>query len=237
MGLNDIHQFKPEEKIIEFVMADKRKPGLIDMNLKSFMEETASESPAPGGGSISAYMGALGVALGTMVANLSSHKRGWDDRWKEFSDWAEKGKTIQNNLLDLVDEDTAVFNRILEAFALPKKSEEEKQVRNVAIQGATKNATLVPFRVMETALSGFGLIREMVEKGNPNSITDAGVGALALRSCIRGAYLNVKINASGLNDKAFAKEIISRGCEIETKAIMEEEAILKLVESAIIKGQ
>ena len=237
MGLNDIHQFKPEEKIIEYVMTEKSKRRLIDMNLKAFMDETASESPAPGGGSVSAYMGALGVALGTMVANLSSHKRGWDDRWKEFSDWAEKGKAIQNNLLNLVDEDTAAFNRIIEAYALPKKLEEEKQIRNTAIQEATRNATLVPFRIMETAFSGFELIMEMVEKGNPNSVSDAGVGAVALRSCIKGAFLNVKVNASGLNDKAFAKEIISRGCEIETKAIMEEEAIIRIVELAIIKGQ
>jgi len=237
MGLNDIHQFKPEEKIIEYVMAEKSKRRLIDMNLKAFMDETASESPAPGGGSVSAYMGALGASLGTMVANLSSHKRGWDDRWKEFSDWAEKGKEIQNNLLRLVDEDTAAFNRIIEAMALPEKSEEEKHFRDTAIQETTKNATLVPFRVMETAYSGFELIREMVEKGNPNSITDAGVGGLALLACIKGAYLNVKINTFGLDDKVFVKEIISRGCEIEIKAIMEEEAILKIIESVINKGQ
>jgi len=182
-------------------------------------------------------MGALGASLGTMVANLSSHKRGWDDRWKEFSDWAEKGKEIQNILLRLVDEDTAAFNRIIEAMALPEKSEEEKHFRDTAIQETTKNATLVPFRVMETAYSGFELIREMVEKGNPNSITDAGVGGLALLACIKGAYLNVKINTFGLDDKVFVKEIISRGCEIEIKAIMEEEAILKIIESVINKGQ
>ncbi|MCX6327103.1 MAG: glutamate formimidoyltransferase [Bacteroidia bacterium] len=233
MGLNDIHQFKPEEKIIEFVMAEKSKPRLIDMNLKAFMDETASESPAPGGGSISAYMGALGVALGTMVANLSSHKRGWDDRWKEFSEWAEKGKVIQNSLLHLVDEDTAAFNRIIEAYALPKKSEEEKKFRNVAIQETTKNATMVPGRVMETAFLGFELIREMVEKGNPNSITDAGVGALALRSCIRGAFLNVKINASGLQDKDFVSTIITRGEDIEAKAIAAEEEILNIINTNI----
>ena len=218
MGLNDIHQFKPEEKIIEFVMADKNKHKLIDMNLKAFMDETASDSPAPGGGSVSAYMGALGVALGTMVANLSSHKRGWDDRWKEFSDWAEKGKAIQNNLLQMVDEDTRAFNRIMEAFSLPKKSEEEKRLRETAIQEATKNAILVPLKVMETAFSGFELIREMVEKGNPNSISDAGVGALALRSCIKGAFLNVKINASGLDDKDFVTDVIARGEDLESKA-------------------
>jgi len=233
MGLNDIHPFIPEEKVIEFVMANKSKPKLIDMNLKAFMDETASESPAPGGGSISAYMGALGVSLGTMVANLSSHKRGWDDRWKEFSDWAEKGKVIQNNLLQMVDEDTNVFNRLMEAFSLPKKSEEEKKLRDIAIQEATKNATLIPFKVMETAFSGFELINEMVEKGNPNSITDAGVGALALRSCIRGAFLNVKINSSGLYDKDFVNSIIARGEDLESKAIAAEEAILKFINAKI----
>jgi glutamate formiminotransferase / formiminotetrahydrofolate cyclodeaminase len=237
MGLNDINVFKPEEKIIEYVMEEKHKKRLIDLNLKAFMNETASESPAPGGGSVSAYIGAMGVALGTMVANLSSHKRGWDHRWKEFSGWAEKGKKIQNDLLKLVDEDTKAFNKIIEAHALPKKSEEDYKIRNVAIQEATRNAILVPFKTMETAFSAFELIREMVENGNPNSVTDAGVGALALRSCIRGSFLNVKINAKGLDDRAFANEIISLGCNIDTKAIMEEEAILKLVESAIIKAK
>jgi glutamate formiminotransferase/formiminotetrahydrofolate cyclodeaminase len=237
MGLNDIHKFNPEEKIIEFVMADNdKRDRLISMSLKHFTDETASESPAPGGGSVSAYMGALGVALGTMVANLSSHKRGWDDRWKEFSGWAEKGKAIQNNLLHLVDEDTEAFNRIIEAFALPKKSEEEIKLRNEAIQEATRNAILVPFRVMETAYSGFGLIREMVEKGNPNSITDAGVGALALRSCIRGAFLNVKINAAGLNDKDFANTIILKGEAIESKAEATEKEILKIIDEALSKS-
>jgi len=233
MGLNDIHKFNPEEKIIEFVMEEKGKPKLIDMNLKAFMNETASESPAPGGGSISAYMGALGAALGTMVANLSSHKRGWDDKWELFSEWAEKGKEIQNCLLDLVDKDTKAFNKILEAFKLPKRSDEEKAIRSLAVQEATKNATMIPFMVMEKAYSGFELIRQMVEKGNPNSITDAGVGALALRSCIRGAFLNVKINASGLTDRTFAADIISKAAIIESKAIEEEFSILRLVDLRI----
>ena len=235
MGLNDTHPFNPEEKIIEFVMAEKEKKKLIGMNLKSFMEETASESPAPGGGSISSYMGALGVALGTMVANLSSHKKGWDDRWKEFSDWAVKGKEIQNKLLNLVDEDTEAFNKIIAAYGLPKKTDEEKKARNNAVQAATKEAIMVPYKVMETACSGFALIREMAEHGNPNSVTDAGVGALALRSCIKGAYLNVKINATGLEDKSFAKEILEKGRDIELKAVMEEETILKIVDAAIMK--
>jgi glutamate formiminotransferase / formiminotetrahydrofolate cyclodeaminase len=235
MGLNDIHPFIPEEKIIEFVMAEKGSKKLISMDLKSFMDETASESPAPGGGSVSAYIGSLGAALGTMVASLSSHKKGWDDRWKEFSDWAVRGKLIQNRLLDLVDEDTEAFNQIMSAFALPKNTDQEKAARKAAVQVATRNAIMVPFTVMETALSGFALVREMVEKGNPNSVTDAAVGALALRTCIRGAFLNVRINAASLDDKDFAKEIIGKGCDIDSKAILEENAILKIAEAQIIK--
>jgi glutamate formiminotransferase/formiminotetrahydrofolate cyclodeaminase len=226
LGLNDTHQFKPEEKIIEFVMEEKSNPKLADMSLKSFMNETASESPAPGGGSVSAYIGALGMALGTMVANLSSHKRGWDDRWKEFSDWAEKGKKIQNKLLQLVDEDTDAFNKILDAFKLSDKTQEESKIKKSVIQEATRNAILVPFKVMETAFSGFGLIREMVDKGNPNSVTDAAVGALALRSCIRGAYLNVRVNAIGLDDREFVQDILNKGEIIELNSTKEEEDIL-----------
>jgi glutamate formiminotransferase/formiminotetrahydrofolate cyclodeaminase len=170
-----------------------------------------------------------------MVANLSSHKRGWDDRWKEFSDWAEKGKVIQNKLLAKVDEDTLAFNSIMDAFSLPKKSDDEKKIRDSAIQEATKRAILVPFSVMEIAYSGFELIKEMVISGNPNSISDAGVGALALRSCIKGAALNVLINTSGLTDKEFAKEILSRSSEIESKAEIEENVILQLILSRIIQ--
>ena len=235
MGMNDIHPFIPEEKIIEYVMAEKGKRKLVDMSLRYFMDETASESPAPGGGSISAYLGALGVALGTMVANLSSHKKGWDERWKEFSVWAVRGKEIQNRLLELVDEDTEAFNRIMDAFGLPKKTEEEKQLRKKAVQDATKDAIMIPLKVMETASSGFPLIREMVEKGNPNSVTDAGVGALAIRSCVRGAFLNVKINAASLDDRKFTKDIINKGSAIEENAILEEEAILKMVEAEIAR--
>jgi glutamate formiminotransferase/formiminotetrahydrofolate cyclodeaminase len=234
MGLNDIHPFKPEEKIIEFVIGEISERKLIDMNLKAFMDETASESPAPGGGSVSAYLGALGIALGTMVANLSAHKRGWDDRWQEFSDWAEKGKAIQNSLLQLVDEDTKAFNNIMEAFSLPKKSEEEKKMRDNAVQEATKKATLVPLKVMEIAYSGFDLINAMVENGNPNSITDAGVGALAIRSCIRGAFLNVRINASGLRDKVFVADVIKKGADIETRAIAAEDLVLKTITQRIV---
>jgi len=237
MGLSELHPFRPEEKIIEYVMEEKNPKRLIAMSLRSFLNETASESVAPGGGSVSAYIGALGVALGTMVANLSGHKKGWDDRWKEFSDWAVRGKDIQNRLLDLVDEDTEAFKRIIEAHRLPKKTEEEQKIRNNDIQEATKDAIMVPFRVMETAFSAFALIREMVEKGSPSSVTDAAVGALALRSCIKGAFLNVRINATGLEDKTFANNIVEKGCGIELKASLEEEAILKMVDSEILKQQ
>lgn len=231
LGLNELHQFKPEEKIIEYVMEEKNEmhKKLNALSLYEFMNETASESPAPGGGSTSAYMGALGVALGTMVANISSHKRGWDNRWKEFSVWAEKGKEIQNKLLQFVDADTEAFNKILTALRLPQKTEEELEARRSAIQEATRIATLVPFRVMETALPGFELIREMVEKGNPNSVTDAAVGALALRSCIRGAFLNVKINASGLDDREFVNDLLEKARLIESEAVKEEEAVIKRV--------
>jgi glutamate formiminotransferase / formiminotetrahydrofolate cyclodeaminase len=236
MGLNEIHPFKPEEKIIEYIMEEKSKSRLVDMNLKAFMDETASESPAPGGGSISAYMGALGIALGTMVANLSSHRKGWDDRWKMFSDWAEQGKVIQNELLRLVDEDTDAFSKLMETYALPRNTEEEKQLRNAALQVAKKSVVLVPLKVMETATSGFGLLREMVEEGNPNSLTDAGVGSLALRACIKGAYLNVKINVSDMEDKDFVKEVLIKGCDIDSKAKMEGEAIMKMVEEKIVRA-
>jgi glutamate formiminotransferase/formiminotetrahydrofolate cyclodeaminase len=204
------------------------------MSLKDFMDKTASEAPAPGGGSVSAYMGALGVSLGTMVANLSAHKKGWDSRWKEFSDWAETGKAIQNTLLLLVDEDTAAFNSILSAMALPKKSEEEKQLRNIAIEDATINAAMVPLKVMETAFNAFSLLYEMVEKGNPNSVTDAGVGTIAIRGCIKGAFLNVKINASGIKDKVFTEKIIEKGKILENKAEEAEGKILKAINDRLI---
>ncbi len=231
MGLDEISDFNPSEKIIEYVMEEKGRKRLVDLTLKGFMEETASESPAPGGGSVSSYIGAVGMALGTMVANLSSHKRGWDDRWEEFSVWAEKGKEIQNTLLKLVDEDTASFNKILEAMGLPKKSDEEKAARHAAIQEATKYATLVPFRVMKTAFSGFEIIKAMVEHGNPNSITDAGVGALALRTCVRGAFLNVQINAAGIDDKSFVSDLIGKGRKIDEESLLLENEIISVLGS------
>ncbi len=236
MGLDEISEFNPSEKIIEYVMQEKGGQRLIDKTLKGFMDETASESPAPGGGSVSAYIGSLGVALGTMVANLSSHKRGWDEHWEKFSRWAEKGKEIQNRLLQLVDEDTEAFNRILEAFGLPKKTEEEKAVRNHAVQEATKYAIMVPYSVMETALEGFEVIKAMLETGNPNSITDAAVGALALRTCVRGAFLNVRINTEGLDDKEFVDEILNKSLKIDSLAAVLETEIISLLDQRLQKA-
>ncbi len=178
-------------------------------------------------------MGALGVALGTMVANLSSHKRGWDDRWEEFSSWAEKGRKYQEELMYLIDEDTSAFNRIMEAFAMPKKSDEEKEKRQKAVMEATKYATQVPFRIMETAYRSLEVIKAMVETGIPASVTDAGVGALAVRSCVMGAFLNVKINAADIDDKKFVDDIISKGEEIQEKTIKEEKEILEIVSARI----
>jgi len=233
LGLDDLYPFEPKKKIIEYILEDDSVKKLIDMNLTEFVHETASESPAPGGGSISAYMGSMGAALGTMVANLSSHKRGWDDRWEEFSDWAEKGKNYHDALLRMVDEDTNAFNKIMDAFGLPNKSEDEIRARKQAIQDATKYATEVPFKVMELCFESMEVAKAMAEIGNPNSVTDAGVGALAARAGVQGAFLNVKINASGLNDKAFAADIIAKGKAIEEKAIAFEEEILKVVESKL----
>lgn len=233
LGLDDLKPFNPHEKIIEYVLADKNKKNLVDMTCTGFANETASESAAPGGGSISAYMGALGASLGTMVANLSSHKAGWDDKWEQFSDWAEKGQKIKDKLLYLVDEDTNAFNKIMDAFSLPKKTDAEKAARKQAIQDATKYAILIPFQVMETSLDSFELIKAMAEYGNPNSVTDAGVGALALRSAVMGAFLNVKINASTFDDTQFVTDILAKGKVIEDKAIEYEKIILEIVQSKI----
>ena len=209
------------------------KQRLVRMSLKDFATETASESPAPGGGSISAYMGALGAALGTMVANLSAHKRGWDDRWKEFSDWAEKGQAIMKELVDLVDEDTAAFDNIMAAFGLPKGTEEEKAARAQAIEDAALYASQVPLRTMKASFKVFELARAMAIEGNPNSVSDAGVGALAARSAVLGACLNVKINAVGLNDKEKAAGLIAEAESIAAKAISEEKEILEIVNGKI----
>ncbi|GAP45126.1 glutamate formiminotransferase [Lentimicrobium saccharophilum] len=233
MGLDDLKQFNPEEKIIEYVLQEKSGRLLMDMTCSAFADETASESPAPGGGSISAYMGALGVSLGTMVANLSSHKPGWDDRWEEFSDWAEKGQALKDELIRLVDEDTNAFNRIMDAFGLPKGSEQEKSARTEAIQEATRYAIEIPFRVMKKSFETMEILKAMAETGNPNSVSDAGVGALAARSAVMGAFLNVKINAAGLNDKAFVASVIAEGTEIERNAKLMEEQILEIVNQKI----
>jgi len=233
LGLDELGPFKPEERIIEYLLKDKADSKLVSMTLTSFADETASESPAPGGGSISAYMGALGAALGTMVANLSSHKRGWDARWEEFSNWAEKGQKYQSELIRLVDEDTKSFNLIMAAFGLPKATDEEKAARTKANQDATKYATEIPFRVMEASFHSMEVMKAMAEIGNPNSVSDAGVGALAARSAVMGAFLNVKINAAGLSDKEFAADITARGKAIQDKAIALEAEILKVVNEKI----
>ena len=237
MGLGDLKPFNPKEKVIEYLMESDEEAAarekLIRMSCKGFAYETASESPAPGGGSISAYMGALGAALGTMVANLSSHKPGWDDRWKEFSDYAEQGQSVLKELLALVDEDTAAFNRIMAAFGMPKGTEEEKQVREQAIEEATLYATEVPLKTMRTAGKAFPLLKAMAEKGNPNSVSDAGVGALAVRGAVLGALLNVRINAAGLKDRAAAEVLLDEADALAAEAIQAEKDILLEVEKKI----
>ena len=233
MGLDELGTFKPEERIIEYMLANKADSKLINMTLSAFADETASESPAPGGGSIAAYVGSLGIALGTMVANLSSHKKGWDERWKEFSDWAEKGEQYKNELVKLVDADTKAFNQIMNAFALPKGNEEEKNNRTKAIQDATKYAIEIPLKVMQVAYSSMEVIKAMAEIGNPNSVSDAGVGALCVRSAVMGAFMNVRINAAGYDDKIFVADVVTRGKKIENKTIALETAILTIVNEKI----
>ena len=233
MSLDDLKPFDPKEKVIEFLMEDPeeeaRKHRLVRMSTEGFARETASESPAPGGGSISAYMGALAAALGTMVANLSAHKRGWDDRWKEFSDVAEQGQALMQELLDLVDEDTAAFDRIMACFGMPKGTEEEKAARAAAIEDATLYAASVPLKTMEASLKALPLALEMAQKGNPASASDAGVAALAARAACRGAELNVRINASGLKDPAPAQPLIARAAEILKEAEALEAQVLDAV--------
>lgn len=233
MGLDELGPFKAEERVIEYMLRDLKKSRLVNMTLREFANETASESPAPGGGSIAAYMGALGISLGTMVANLSSHKKGWDERWNEFSIWAEKGQAIKEDLLLLVDEDTRAFNGIMDAFGLPKSTDEEKTARTNAIQEATKNAINVPLMIMKTTFSAFEVIREMTREGNPNSVTDAGVGALCARSAIIGAYLNVKVNSSGLKDAAFVSKVIQEAEKIKDESLKAEAEILEIVNQKI----
>lgn len=230
MGLDELSPFKPEERVIEYLLKPAGNDPLVNMTLRAFADETASESPAPGGGSVSAYAGALGVSLATMVANLSSHKKGWDDRWEEFSVWAEKGQYYKQELIRLVDEDTRAFNKIMTAFGLPKSTEAEKAARQAAIQEATKTAIEVPFRVMEMAFGSMEVIKAMVEKGNPNSLSDAGVGALCARSAVLGAFMNVRINTQDYNDKKYAEDMVNRGREIAAKAIALEQEIIKYID-------
>ena len=233
MGLDDLKPFDPTERVIEYLIEEGANKKLIDLTCKGFARETASESPAPGGGSVSAYMGALGAALGTMVANLSSHKAGWDDKWKHFSNWAEKGHSIMEEMLYLVDEDTNSFNKILAAFGLPKESPEQKADRSAAIQEATKYATEIPLRTMQVAYSAMELTEAMVKEGNPNSVSDAGVGAIALRSAVFGAYMNVRINSKDLKDRELADSLVAQAQEIFEKALAAEKRITDAVMQTI----
>jgi glutamate formiminotransferase/formiminotetrahydrofolate cyclodeaminase len=233
LGLDELGPFDPDKKIIEYILEDKSQKKLVDMSVKDFANETASESPAPGGGSISATMGALGASLGTMVANLSSHKRGWDERWEEFSEWAEKGKYYQDQLLKMVDEDTQAFNKIMDAFGLPKNTEEDKTARMNAIQEATKYAIEVPYKVMELCYESMEVAKAMAEFGNPNSVSDAGVGAIAALAGVKGAFLNVKINTADLQDKTYVEEIIQKGKDLQAKAVQMQKDILDIVEQKL----
>jgi glutamate formimidoyltransferase len=235
LGLSDLKPFNPREKVIEYLLEDENSDdkALVKMTVKGFAEETSRESPAPGGGSVAAYMGALGAALGTMVANLSSHKPGWDDRWEEFSRWADKGQALSDELLVLVDEDTRAFNKILEAFGLPKKTDEDKRLRSEAIQAATLFATQVPLQTMQAAFGAFELCQAMAEQGNPNSVSDAGVGALAARAAVLGAGLNVKINAASLKDRETADKMIAEAEQLIAEAQKKEAEIIGIVERKI----
>lgn len=237
MGLDELKPFDTSEKVIEYMLeSGKEGKKLTDMTCRDFADETSSESPAPGGGSISAYMGALAAALGSMVANLSAHKAGWDDRWEEFSNVAEAGRKLQDKLIDLVDEDTEAFNRIMDVFAMPKKTDAEKAARAKAMEAATLYATQVPLKTMKAAYDTFDVIQPMAEKGNPASVSDAGVGALAARSAVLGAYLNVKINASGLKDRDMADRLLAEAAEVAAKAVERETEILDIVNGIIAKS-
>ena len=233
LGLDELGPFKPEERIIEYILRDPAQSKLQNLTLKAFADETASESPAPGGGSIAAYVGALGVSLGTMVANLSSHKPGWDERWEEFSHWAEKGAKLQQELLTLVDEDTIAFNKIMAAFGLPKGNDEEKKIRTAAIGAATRYAIEIPMKVLSLSTETLDVIKAMAKECNPNSVTDAGVGALCARTAVKGAYLNVRVNAATYNDKKFVEEVLEKGKQLEAKAEALEKEILAIVDEKL----
>lgn len=234
LGLNELYQFNPRKKIIEYILEDASdQKKLTQLTLEAFANKTASEAPAPGGGSVSAYLGVLGASLGIMVANLSSHKRGWDHRWEEFSNQAEKGMKIQGRLLELVDEDTRAFNAIMNAYSLPKNSGQEKEIRSLAIHKATIRAIEVPFEVMKLSLDSFDIIKYQVEHGNPNSVSDAGVGALCARSAILGAGLNIKINGKTLKENPYINDLLLEAEEIGEKAILKEQEILSIVNQKI----
>ncbi len=233
LGLDDLRPFNPKEKIIEYLIEDQDEKKLINLTAREFANETSRESPAPGGGSISAYIGALAASLGTMVANLSSHKRGWDDRWEFFSDWAEKGQKYKDELLRLVDEDTKAFNKIMEAYRLPKKTEQEKLERKKAIEEATKYAISVPLRVMQLAYEAMEVIKAMAQHGMEASISDVGVGAMAALTAVRGAHLNVRINAKDLEDQQFKQQVLQQAQQIEQQAAQKEQEIMQIVNSKL----
>ena len=230
LGLDDLKPFNPNEKIIEYLLKGGTKK-LIDLAVSGFAEETAAESIAPGGGSISAYVGALGVSLGTMVANLSAHKAGWDEKWEFYSDWAVKGQAYKNKLLQLVDEDTNAFNKIIEGFRMPKSTDEEKEARKLAIEKATIYATEIPFEVMETACNSMEVMQAMLKEGMQSSLSDAGVGVLCARTAVVGAYFNVRINAKDIKDRVFAEDILAKGEKIYQKAIAVEKEVIKYINS------
>jgi glutamate formiminotransferase/formiminotetrahydrofolate cyclodeaminase len=233
LGLDELKPFDPEKKVIEYLIRDEGDKKLVSMSVEKFADETSSESPAPGGGSVSALCGAMGAALATMVANLSSHKRGWDDKWEFYSNWAEKGQTLKNKLIHLVDEDTAAFNKIMAAFQLPNTNDAEKQIRKQAVQDATKYATEIPFLVMQTIFESLEVVEAMATHGMKSSISDIGVGALCAQAGVGGAYLNVKINAAGLEDKAFVTDILTRGQKIYDETELKTKKILDLVNQKI----
>jgi len=236
MGLDDLAPFHPTEKIIEYKLAEGKPKGLDQASIQAFTELTASEAPAPGGGSVAALLGSLAAALGVMVANLSGHKRGWDDKWEYFSDWAEKGENLRQTLLHLIDEDTQAFNGVMDAFGLPKSTPEEKEARTAAIQAATKVAVEAPLKVMKTTFELFPLLKAMVENGNPNSITDAGVGANCARSAIYGAYLNVLVNLNGISDEAYVQTVKEESAGILADALALEAGLMDLVKTELVKG-
>ncbi|MFC2126458.1 cyclodeaminase/cyclohydrolase family protein, partial [Bacteroidota bacterium] len=235
LGLEDLGPFNPDDRIIEYMLKTEDSLNLANMTLAKFGDETASESPAPGGGSISAYVGSLGVSLGTMVANLSSHKRGWDEKWEEYSNWAEKGQIIKDKLLKLVDEDTNAFNRLMAAMRMAKGSDKEKIARKQAIDEATKNAIMVPFSIMKLSLESMEIMEAMAERGIQSSISDAGVGIACARTAVVGAFLNVKINLVDFEDKSFSDKVLKEGQKIQDKAFEMENKILEMIDKKLTK--